>query len=71
MPYRHKNTPKYDTLEERDRHWIIKTVYIKLILKYSKNIGGTTDSGVKITQEFLDVLRTRYNQLKPKNPMDI
>ena len=39
MPYRHKNTPKYDTLEERDRHWIIKTVYIKLILKYSKNIA--------------------------------
>ena len=71
MPYRHKKAIKYDTLEERDRHWLVKKVYIKLILKYSKNIGGTTDFGVKITQEFLDVLRTRYNQLKPRNPLEI
>ena len=57
--------------KSKDSNWIIRDLYIKLILKYTKNLGGKTVFGITITQEFLDILRVRYNKLRPSNTLEL
>ena len=61
------DTPKFKNNTERDIYYDIRDMYIKMILKYSRMIGKTSNFGVTITEEWLDILRSRYNSLKPKN----
>ena len=64
------DTPKFKNNRERDMYYDIRDMYIKMILKYSKMVGKTSNFGITITEEWLDVLRTRYNSIKPKLLME-
>ena len=68
---KYSNITKKVGRKKRHSTYITRDLYMKLILKYSRDIGGTTTFGVPITQQFLDVLRIRYNELRPDSVLEI
>ena len=71
MPFRHKNLKKYNTIEDRDIDWRIRKTYIDMIVKYSSMIGQKSAFDVEITEDFINILKLRYNQLHPRSFLEL